>query len=153
MPTRIDGELFAAAKSSGALHSRSAAQQIDHWARIGRELEASADVSHRDIDAVLTDKASHDVVMVAADTPGGRVRLRVRAPHRYGGVACLNPRSPVGLATQLRARMPAFSAVANPTHSRYGANSQAAARATRANSTMTTTMAASSATMSTRAQP
>ncbi len=53
MPTRVDGDLFAAAKSSGALHSRSAAQQIAHWARIGRELEASSGVSHRDVEAVL----------------------------------------------------------------------------------------------------
>lgn len=61
MPTRIDGELFAAAKSSGALHSRSAAQQIDHWARIGRELESS-NISHRDIEAVLAGDGSYDAL-------------------------------------------------------------------------------------------
>ena len=61
MPTRVDGDLFAAAKSSGALHSRSAAQQIVHWARIGRELEASGGVSHRDVEAVLSG-GSYDVL-------------------------------------------------------------------------------------------
>src|SRR3546814_6456972 len=60
MPTRIDGELFAAAKSCGVLNSRSAAQQIDHWARIGRELESSANLSHRDIQAVLAGDGSYD---------------------------------------------------------------------------------------------
>ncbi len=40
MPTRIDGDLFEAAKRAGRVNSRSAAQQLDHWARIGRELEA-----------------------------------------------------------------------------------------------------------------
>lgn len=62
MPTRVDGELFAAAKSSGAMHSRSAAQQIAHWARIGREFEASAGVSQRDIEAVLAGDGFYDAL-------------------------------------------------------------------------------------------
>lgn len=62
MPTRVDGELFAAARSSGAVHSRSAAQQIAHWARIGRELEASPGVSQRDIEAVLAGDGSYDAL-------------------------------------------------------------------------------------------
>jgi hypothetical protein len=62
MPTRIDGDLFAAARSSGAVHSRSAAQQLAHWARIGRELEASASVSRRDIEAVLAGDGSYDAL-------------------------------------------------------------------------------------------
>jgi hypothetical protein len=62
MPTRVDGDLFAAAKSSGAVHSRSAAQQIAHWARIGREFEASNGVSHRDIEAVLAGDGSYDAL-------------------------------------------------------------------------------------------
>lgn len=62
MPTRFDGELFEAAKSSGAVHSRSAAQQLAHWARIGRELESSSNVSHRDIEAVLAGERSYDAL-------------------------------------------------------------------------------------------
>jgi ParD-like antitoxin of type II bacterial toxin-antitoxin system len=62
IPTRVDGDLFAAAKSSGAVHSRSAAQQIAHWARIGREFEASARVSHRDVEAVLAGDRSYDAL-------------------------------------------------------------------------------------------
>lgn len=53
-------DLFAAAKSAGELLSRSAAQQINHWARIGRELEASRAVSTRDVAAVLAGRASYD---------------------------------------------------------------------------------------------
>lgn len=60
MPTRVDGELFDAAKSAGATVSRSAAQQINHWARIGRELEASPGTSLRDIQRVLAGKAPYD---------------------------------------------------------------------------------------------
>lgn len=59
-PTRIDEDLFAAAKSAGEVLSRSAAQQINHWARIGRELEASRAVSARDVADVLAGRASYD---------------------------------------------------------------------------------------------
>jgi hypothetical protein len=40
--------------------SRSTAQQVAHWARIGRELERSPNVSHADIAAVLAGSASYD---------------------------------------------------------------------------------------------
>ncbi len=59
-PTRIDGELFAAAKSAGEVMSRSAAQQINHWARIGRELEASEAVTPSEIVRVLAGRGSYD---------------------------------------------------------------------------------------------
>lgn len=60
MPTRIDGELFGAAKVAGEVQSRSAAQQLDHWARIGRELEASPMITHGAINNVLTGQALYD---------------------------------------------------------------------------------------------
>ncbi|MCU1479516.1 MAG: hypothetical protein JWQ19_302 [Subtercola sp.] len=60
MPTRVDGELFEAAKAVGDVQSRSAAQQIDHWARIGRELEASSAVTHEAINRVLAGEGSYD---------------------------------------------------------------------------------------------
>lgn len=59
-PTRIDDELFASAKLVGSVMSRSASQQIAHWARIGRELEASGTVSHRDIAATLAGERRYD---------------------------------------------------------------------------------------------
>ena len=37
-PTRVDADLFEAAAAEGALQSRSAAQQINHWARMGRTI-------------------------------------------------------------------------------------------------------------------
>lgn len=72
MPTRIESDLFDAAKSAGAVMSRSAAQQINHWARIGRELEAAQGVSHRDIEAVLAGRSSYDSL-------GAREQAVVRA--------------------------------------------------------------------------
>lgn len=60
MPTRIDGELFGAAKVAGEIQSRSAAQQLDHWARIGRELEASPMITHGAINRVLAGQEPYD---------------------------------------------------------------------------------------------
>ena len=60
MPIRVDRDLFDAASSTGAAHSRSAAQQLSHWARIGREFEAASKVSQRDIERVLAGDGSYD---------------------------------------------------------------------------------------------
>lgn len=60
MPIRVDGELFDAAKSVGAVANRSAGQQLAYWARIGRELESSPGTSLRDIHRVLAGNASYD---------------------------------------------------------------------------------------------
>jgi hypothetical protein len=62
MPTRVDQALFDAAKAAGALQSRSAAQQLDHWARIGRELESAPAVTHEAIARVLAGQASYDAL-------------------------------------------------------------------------------------------
>src|SRR4051794_17955449 len=51
--------------------SRSAAQQIAHWARIGREVEAGS-ASHRDIARVLAGETSYDAL-------AGRDQALVRA--------------------------------------------------------------------------
>ncbi len=58
-PVRIGSDLFESARRAGGAQERSAAQQISHWARIGRELEASASVTvaeHRR----LADAAAYD---------------------------------------------------------------------------------------------
>ncbi len=52
-PARIDDDLYASAKLAGEVQSRSASRQVAHWARIGREIEASAIISHKDIAEVL----------------------------------------------------------------------------------------------------
>ena len=59
-PARIDDDVYAAAKLVGALMSRSASQQVAHWARIGRELEAAESVSHTRIAEVLAGAQSYD---------------------------------------------------------------------------------------------
>jgi hypothetical protein len=59
-PARIDDELYASAKLAGSVQSRSAAQQVAHWARIGREIETSSSISHKEIAAVLAGSRSYD---------------------------------------------------------------------------------------------
>jgi hypothetical protein len=63
-PVRVDDELFASAKAVGAVMSRSAAQQIAHWARIGRELEAGGSISLKEISLVLAGSADYDKLNV-----------------------------------------------------------------------------------------
>lgn len=61
-PTRIDDELYASAKVVGPMMSRSAAQQIAHWARIGREVEAADSISQRAIAEVLAGHRAYDAL-------------------------------------------------------------------------------------------
>ncbi len=61
-PVRIDNELYAAAAAIARLMSRSAAQQIAHWARIGRELEASSEVSTERVAQVLGGASDYDAL-------------------------------------------------------------------------------------------
>lgn len=60
VPIRMDGDLVDATKAVGAVSGRSATQQLSHWARIGRELEASPGTSQRDIKRVLAGEADYD---------------------------------------------------------------------------------------------
>lgn len=78
MPTRVDGDLYEAAQQVGAAASRSAAQQISHWARIGRELEASPRVSARDIQRVLAGEARYDNL-----TEAEQARVRVEWDEQF----------------------------------------------------------------------
>lgn len=59
-PVRIDDEIYAEATEVAAVMSRSTAQQIAHWARIGRELEASPEVAIDQVAAVLRGVTSYD---------------------------------------------------------------------------------------------
>lgn len=59
IPTRIDTTLFEEAKAAGKRNSRSAAQQLAHWARLGKEIERS-NISQLDIDRCLAGQMSFD---------------------------------------------------------------------------------------------
>lgn len=63
-PLRIDDALYQDAKRTAPTQSRTAAQQVTHWARIGRELEASRAINPSTVQAVLAGELHYDQVGV-----------------------------------------------------------------------------------------
>lgn len=61
-PTRLPADVYDSAVAATLVTSRTVPQQIAHWARIGRELEMSPRVNHRDITLVLAGTGSYDAL-------------------------------------------------------------------------------------------
>lgn len=61
-PLRLDPELTRSAEPVAARMSRSVPEQIAHWARIGRELERSPDISVAAVHRVLEGAAQYDAL-------------------------------------------------------------------------------------------
>lgn len=61
-PIRLDRELAAAAREEAQAMSRSVAEQVSHWARLGRELERSPHVSVASVQAVLRGSTPYDAL-------------------------------------------------------------------------------------------
>lgn len=59
-PLRLDADLVASAGLAAPVMSRSTAQQIAHWARIGRELERSPAVSLQAVADALASSSAYD---------------------------------------------------------------------------------------------
>lgn len=73
IPIRIDDGIYASAKAAAPAMDRSAAQQVSHWARIGREMERSRGIPHSEIAAVLNGETHYD------DLDDSRAQAIVRA--------------------------------------------------------------------------
>lgn len=52
-PTRVAADLMADAAVAGARESRSAKQQLDHWARVGRAVSAQQTAARLRVEAAL----------------------------------------------------------------------------------------------------
>jgi hypothetical protein len=52
--TRFAADLLDSAAAEGARQSRSAKQQLDHWARVGREVSSQHTAARRRVEAALT---------------------------------------------------------------------------------------------------
>jgi hypothetical protein len=52
-PTRVPSELFDSAVAEGAKENRSAKQQLEHWARVGRSVCARQTASRYRVEAAL----------------------------------------------------------------------------------------------------
>lgn len=57
---RLPADVYESAAAAAHVTSRTVPQQIAHWARIGRELEMSPQVNHREVAKVLAGEASYD---------------------------------------------------------------------------------------------
>jgi hypothetical protein len=53
-PTRVAADLLDAAAVEGARQSRSAKQQLDHWARVGRAVSMTQSAARRRVEAALS---------------------------------------------------------------------------------------------------
>jgi hypothetical protein len=60
VPTRFAADLFESAQVEGARESRSAKQQLDHWARVGRSVSMHQTTARRRIEAVLAGEIDLD---------------------------------------------------------------------------------------------
>jgi hypothetical protein len=67
---RLDDALIAEAKVTGRVMNRSAAKQIEHWAKIGKIMEDNPDLNYMFVRDVLLSKAETDTGMVEAYTLG-----------------------------------------------------------------------------------
>jgi len=56
--TRVAGDLFESAAVEGQRQSRSAKQQHDHWARVGRAVSSQHSASRRRVEAALAGSLS-----------------------------------------------------------------------------------------------
>ncbi len=54
IPTRFASDLFESAATEGRRESRSAKQQLDHWARVGRSVSMHHTAARRRIEAALS---------------------------------------------------------------------------------------------------
>lgn len=52
-PTRVAEDLFESAAVEGSRQSRSAKQQLDHWARVGRSVSMTHTAARRRVEAAL----------------------------------------------------------------------------------------------------
>lgn len=52
-PTRVAADLMDSAAVEGARQSRSAKQQLDHWARVGRAVSATQSAARQRVEAAL----------------------------------------------------------------------------------------------------
>ena len=59
-PTRLPADVYESASAAARVTSRTVPQQIAHWARIGRELEMSPKINHRQVARVLAGAGSYD---------------------------------------------------------------------------------------------
>lgn len=75
--TRFDADLFEAAADEGRRENRSARQQLEHWARVGRELCSHDAAAHRRITAAARGKLPLSALCSGAERRAANAELNV----------------------------------------------------------------------------
>lgn len=103
-PTRVPSDLFDSAVVEGARENRSAKQQLEHWARVGRSVCAQETASRRRVEAALAGtlpvESLSDQEAVAFDSEvESRLQTRLRTTN-LGAVLAARGVSTVALDEQ-----------------------------------------------------
>ena len=107
-PTRFAVDLLESAAVEGRKESRSAKQQLDHWARVGRAVSTHHSTARRRVEAALqgtlalTDLTPEERLVTNAETDAA-VAERLRTVH-YGDVLAARGVATVAPARALIAR-------------------------------------------------
>jgi hypothetical protein len=83
-PTRVPSDLFDSAAREGAKENRSAKQQLEHWARVGRAVCAQHTAARRRVEAALAgtlpvEQLSAEEGLVFDAEAQARVQARMRS--------------------------------------------------------------------------
>jgi hypothetical protein len=94
MPLRIDGELIKEARASGQIFHRSIAQQVEHWAVLGKALEAVVTISGVAKMKSLKKPISWDHLLAKADSAAGKKRTLALLAKKKGPFYGIKPSQP-----------------------------------------------------------
>jgi hypothetical protein len=72
-PVRIPTDLVEAARAAGQRSGRSVPDQVEHWVKVGMELERSPTVTHRAIEELLASGQATASRPAGATAPGSAV--------------------------------------------------------------------------------
>ncbi len=97
MPLRIDGELIHEAKVSGHVFHRSIAQQVEHWASLGRVLEKVLTVSSVAKVKNLSRPVDLECALAGARSAAGRKKTLALLARKQGPLYGVKPDRPGGV--------------------------------------------------------
>jgi hypothetical protein len=94
MPLRIDGTLIKEARASGEIFHRSIAQQLEHWATLGKALEAVLTLSSVEKLKKAKEPVNVDDLLAKANSSAGRKRTLALLAKKKGPLYGSKPGQP-----------------------------------------------------------
>lgn len=94
VPLRIDSELVHQARSEGALHDRTPTAQIEHWAKLGRVLEAVLSGKSTARVKAMSRVVDLDAIVEMTQTTKGQAKARAVVARHQGPIYTADPEHP-----------------------------------------------------------